>query len=142
MSPYLWRVDPMRVMIVDDDARMRQVLSRLLADGGFDVVEEVGDGEEALSRLTSAPTVDLILTDCRMPRMDGVALVSALRARGDRTPVIMLSGDHDPQLIVRAIRAGVSNYLPKPIHPQALFEKIWETLGVAPLVGAPAAGHA
>jgi DNA-binding response OmpR family regulator len=120
----------MRVMLVDDDARMREVLARLLASTGFRAVEQVGDGEEALLRLATVH-VDLIITDCSMPRMDGVAFVTALRAKGDLTPVIMLSGQDDPQLIVRAIRAGVNNYVPKPIHPENLFEKIRQTLGAA-----------
>jgi CheY-like chemotaxis protein len=120
----------MRVMLVDDDAPMRQVLARLLQTSGFDSVAEVGDGHQALLHLKSE-CVDLIVTDCSMPGMDGIALVTALRARGDQTPVIMLSGQDDPQLIVRAIRAGVNNYIPKPIHPENFFEKIWQTLGVA-----------
>ena len=120
----------MRVMIVDDDPEMRQVLSRLLRSSGFDPVDEVGDGDEALARL-AAMHVDLIITDCVMPRMDGVALVTALRARGDRTPVIMLSGQDDPHVVVKAVRAGVNNYIPKPIRPEHFFEKIWQTLGVS-----------
>jgi CheY-like chemotaxis protein len=120
----------MRVMVVDDDFRMRQVLARLLESSGFDGVEEVGDGEEALARLLETQ-VDLIVTDCQMPRMDGIALVTALRASGNKTPVIMLSGQDDPQLVVRAIRAGVNNYVPKPIHPENFFEKIWQTLGTS-----------
>lgn len=119
----------MRVMVVDDDSRMRQVLAKLLQSSGFDCVDEVGDGEEALSRLVETH-VDLIVTDCQMPRMDGIALVTALRAKGDLTPIIMLSGQDDPQLVVRAIRAGVNNYVPKPIHPENFFEKIWQTLGI------------
>ena len=120
----------MRVMVVDDDSRMRQVLAKLLQTSGFDAVEEVGDGEEALTRLEQTQ-VDLIVTDCHMPRMDGIAMVTALRAKGNQTPVIMLSGQDDPQLVVRAIRAGVNNYVPKPIHPENFFEKIWQTLGTA-----------
>jgi DNA-binding response OmpR family regulator len=120
----------MRVMLVDDDAAMRQVLARFLASAGFRAVEEVSDGQEALARLETAH-VDLIITDCNMPRMDGIAFVSALRARGDLTPVIMLSGQDDPQMVVRAIRAGVNNYVPKPIHPENLFDKIWQTMGTS-----------
>jgi DNA-binding response OmpR family regulator len=120
----------MRVMLVDDDARMRQVLARFLASAGFRAVDEVGDGEEALAHL-AVTRVDLIITDCNMPRMDGLAFVTVLRGRGDTTPVIMLSGQDDPQLIVRAIRAGVNNYVPKPIHPENLFEKIWQTMGTS-----------
>ena len=121
----------MRIMLVDDDVRMRQALTRLLNGAGFAFIEQAGDGQEALDRLAGEPLrVDLIITDCTMPRLDGVALVGALRARGDRTPVIMISGEHDPDLVIRAIRAGVSNYVPKPIHVQTLVEKIWQTLGV------------
>ena len=119
----------MRVMLVEDDSGMRQVLSRLLQTSGFSSVSEVGDGQEALTALASTQ-VDLIITDCVMPRMDGVALVTALRARGDRTPVIMLSGQEDPHVVVRAIRAGVNNYIPKPIRPEQFLEKIWQTLGM------------
>lgn len=120
----------MRVMLVDDDARMRQVLARLLTGAGFAHVEEVGDGEEALARVGEVE-VDIIVTDCSMPRMDGVSFVQALRGRGVKTPVIMLSGQDDPQTVVRAIKAGVDNYVPKPIHPETLIEKIWQTLGMA-----------
>ena len=118
----------MHALVIDDDARLRQVLTRLLRSGGFDTVDEAADGEEALRTLTSVHP-DLILTDCQMPRMDGIAFVRQLRARGDRTPVIMLSGQGDPHLVVTAVRAGVNNYLPKPIHPDVLFEKIEQTLG-------------
>jgi DNA-binding response OmpR family regulator len=62
--------------------------------------------------------------------MDGIAFVTALRRRGVGTPVIMLSGEHDPHLIVRAVRAGVNNYVPKPLNPAAFFEKIWQTMAV------------
>ena len=119
----------MRVMLVEDDSGMRQVLSKLLRTSGFDFVAEVGDGDEALAAL-GGTKVDLVITDCIMPRMDGVALVTALRARGDRTPVIMLSGQEDPHVVVRAIRAGVNNYIPKPIRPEQFLEKIWQTLGI------------
>jgi CheY-like chemotaxis protein len=116
-------------MLVEDDSGMRQVLSRLLQTSGFAAVTEVGDGQEALTALASTK-VDLIITDCIMPRMDGVALVTARRARGDQTPVIMLSGQDDPHVVVRAIRAGVNNYIPKPIRPEQFLEKIWQTLGI------------
>ena len=126
----------MRVMLVDDDARMRQVLSALLASAGIEVAHEVGDGAEALARLTelsrTGTGVDLIVSDFQMPRMDGIAFVTALRAAGDQTPVIMLSGEHDPHLIVRAVKAGVNNYVPKPLSPESFFEKIWQTMAATP----------
>ena len=118
----------MHVLVIDDDARLRQVLARLLRTSGFDRVDEAADGEEALAALDRIHP-DLILTDCQMPRMDGIAFVRHLRARGDLTPVIMLSGQGDPHAVVVAVKAGVNNYLPKPISPEILFEKIGQTLG-------------
>ena len=119
----------MRIMLVDDDSRMRQVLRALLESAGLTVSHELGDGVEALACLQEGASVEVIITDCHMPRLDGIAFVAALRAAGNQTPVIMLSGEHDSKLIIRAIKAGVNNYVPKPIHPQTLLEKIWQTLG-------------
>ena len=118
----------MHVLIIDDDKRLRQVLGRLLRSTGFETVDEAADGEEALVSLASIHP-DLIITDCHMPRMDGIAFIRKLRGKGDQTPVIMLSGQGDPHLVVTAIKAGVNNYLPKPINPEVLFEKIGQTLG-------------
>ena len=128
----------MRVMLVDDDARMRLVLAKMLESAGMRVTYALGDGEEALARLgelaedPAMEGVDLLITDCRMPRMDGIQLVTALRARGDLTPVIMLSGEHDPHLVVRAIKrcraAGMNGHVPKPLNPQVFFEKIWQAM--------------
>ena len=119
----------MHVLVIDDDSRLRLVLARMLRAGGFDSIQEAADGEEALASLAKRGA-DLIITDCQMPRMDGITFVRQLRGRGDRTPIIMLSGQGDPHLIVTAIKAGVDNYLPKPINPDVLFEKIEQTLGV------------
>ena len=121
----------MQIMLVDDDARMRQALTRLLQNAGFRSIEQASDGQEALDRLAGGIVhVDLIITDCTMPRLDGLAFVRTLRARGDRTPIIMISGEHNPNLVIQAIKAGVNNYVPKPIHVRCLIEKIWQTLGV------------
>jgi DNA-binding response OmpR family regulator len=120
----------MRVLLIDDDARLRQVLARLLRGAGFDIVDEACDGEDALLVLAQSHP-DLIVTDCQMPRLDGIGFVRCLRASGDQTPVIMLSGQGDPHVVVTAIRAGVNNYLPKPINPEILFEKIHQTLMTA-----------
>ena len=123
----------MHVLVIDDDARLRQVLARLLRSSSLGIdVHEAADGEEALAALP-AIHADLVITDYQMPRMDGIAFVRQLRGRGDHTPVIMLSGQGDPHLVVTAIKAGVNNYLPKPINPEVLFEKIEQTLGAARL---------
>lgn len=123
-------VTAMHALVIDDDSRLRQVLARLLRVGGFATVDEAADGEEALAALKNRKA-DLIVTDFQMPRMDGLALVKHLRGSGDQTPIIMISGHGQPQQIVAAVKAGVNNYLPKPINPSILFEKISQTLGSA-----------
>ena len=119
----------MHVLLIDDDARMRSVLARLLRGAGFDPIDEASDGQQALEMLEMLqPRV--ILTDHHMPRMDGIEFTRRLRARGNPTPIIMLSGNGDAHAVVTAVRAGVNNYLPKPINPDVLFEKMWQTLGI------------
>src|SRR3954463_14720347 len=100
----------MRVVIVEDDVQMRSALGLILRGFGAEVLAEIGDGLSALEVLASEHP-DLILTDCQMPRLDGISLVRRLRARGDQTPVIMISGRHEPQIQAMAKAAGVNQYL-------------------------------
>lgn len=109
----------MRVVVVEDDVQLRRVLGIFLRSEGIEVLAEFVDGQEALELLTEVHP-DLIVTDCQMPRMDGISLVRHLRERGDQTPVIMMSGQHDPALVRIAMAAGVSQYLPKPLSAVAL----------------------
>src|SRR5215212_8552995 len=113
----------MRVVIVEDDVQMRSALGLILRGFGIEVLAEIGDGQEALELLVDQHP-DLILTDCQMPRLDGITLVRRLRARGDRTPVIMISGRHERQIQDMAIKAGVNQYLFKPLNAATLRQAI------------------
>jgi two-component system response regulator DesR len=118
----------MRVLLVEDDTQLRTVLAIFCRTLGVEVLGESADGVEALETLRAGDVQpDLILTDCQMPRMDGIALVRQLRAAGDRTPVIMISGQLDPQIVQRAYAAGVSHYLPKPLSTTSLTHAIGQT---------------
>jgi len=118
----------MTIVIVEDDAQFRAALALILRGMGIDVLGEMPDGQAALELLTAA-RADLILTDCQMPRLDGISLVRRLRARGDRTPVIMISGQHEPQVRDLALSAGVSHYLFKPLSTAVLQRAIAQTFG-------------
>jgi CheY-like chemotaxis protein len=120
----------MRIVVVEDDIALRQALGSFFKSIGVEVVAESGDGQEALDVLGSVHP-DLILTDCQMPRMDGISLVRHLRARGDETPVIMMSGQTDPHVRDMALRAGVSEYLTKPLSLPMLNRVIDQNLGHA-----------
>ncbi len=109
----------MRIVLVEDDAPLRQALQSFFRSAGVEVLAQPVNGQEALDLLGSIRP-DLIITDCQMPRMDGISLVRHLRARGDQTPVVMMSGQHDPRVKELALQAGVAHYLDKPLSMPAL----------------------
>lgn len=107
-----------RVLIVDDDAALRAGLSEALSDLGH-VVEEVGDGVAALDRL-SRGGVDAVLLDLRMPGMDGLAVLRALRERGQMPPVAVLTAVPTAANTIEAMRLGAVDHIAKPIGREAL----------------------
>jgi DNA-binding NarL/FixJ family response regulator len=110
---------PIRIALADDQALVRSGLKALLA--GFDtlaVVLEAGDGEALLAAMATTP-VDVVLSDIRMPGLDGFGLVQALRERGDATPVVLLTTFDDEALPLRAAAAGAQGFLLKDASPAA-----------------------
>jgi two-component system response regulator AtoC len=105
----------MRVLIVDDDAGLRQSLALLLQEAGYDVVSE-GDPEQALVR-ASGGTFDLVLCDVRMPKMDGVTFLRRYRADGGQALMIMMSAYGSEDSALAAMREGAYDYLHKPFRP-------------------------
>ncbi len=115
---------PIRLALADDQALVRGGLKALLS--GFprlQVVLEAGDGESMLAALAGTP-VDVVLSDIRMPGLDGFGLVRALRERGDATPVVLLTTFDDPALPLRAAEAGAQGFLLKDASPEDLHEAI------------------
>src|SRR3954471_20527267 len=103
------------ILIVDDEEPIRQVLTEVLGGHGY-VVRAAADGEEALREL-SARDYDAIVTDVRMPKMDGLSLVRAVQQVAPEATVIVMSayGSHD--LAIEAMKAGAYDYLGKPFRP-------------------------
>ena len=109
------RVRPMRLLIVDDDAGLRQSLALLLQEAGYEVAAE-GDPEQALRRATAEP-FDLILCDVRMPKMDGLTFLRRYRAEGGQALLIMMSAYGNEDAALAAMREGAYDYLHKPFRP-------------------------
>jgi two-component system response regulator FixJ len=110
------------VVAVEDDARLRDSLAVLLRAAGHRAAA-FGSAEELLEAGVPAGALCLVL-DVRMPGMDGVALLEELRRRGDRTPVVVLTGHGDIPLAVRAMRAGASDFVEKPCGDEQLLGAI------------------
>ncbi|MBI4893211.1 MAG: response regulator [Acidobacteria bacterium] len=115
------------VMIVDDSAAIRKILHRVLlqADIPLGAVLEAGDGKEALEKLQSS-SVNLILSDINMPNMDGIELLSALKAQEltKGVPVIMVTTEGSSSRVMEAVNLGASGYVRKPFTAEQIKEKL------------------
>ena len=112
----------MRLLLVEDARLIREPLSRALELTAWEV-EAVPDGEAALARLAVAP-VDAVVLDIMLPGKDGLSVLSELRARGDATPVILLTARGDMRDRVRGLDLGADDYLAKPFHVEELLARL------------------
>ncbi len=110
----------MKVAIVDDEADMRQSISQWLALSGFDT-ETYGSAEEALAAITPE-FPGIIVSDVRMPGMDGMAFLKRLMSMDSALPVIMITGHGDVPMAVEAMRVGAFDFLEKPFNPDRMTE--------------------
>ena len=115
---------PISVLIVDDHPVVRRGLRVLLeVAGGIEVAGEAGDGDTALA-LAAEHTPDLILLDLKLPGMDGIAVLSALKARDSAARVLVLTSATEPALASLALRSGAAGVIYKDVDPDALVRAI------------------
>lgn len=107
-----------RVLVVDDEENLRVVLKTLLKRHGYEV-ETAANGEEGLSLVDSFGP-DFVLTDVRMPKMQGLDLLSTLKAKGHETTVIVMSAYGNTDMALEAIKAGAYDYVQKPFKPEEI----------------------
>lgn len=115
-----------RVLVVDDEANTRRVLEIMLQKMGLET-RAAGNGQEALT-LTQRESFDLILTDLRMPEMDGLALLEALRTQKIETPVILLTAYGTVESAVHAMKLGAYDYILRPFDVEAVERTITRAL--------------
>ncbi len=116
--------DQLTVLIVDDHPVVRQGLRVLLeVHDGIEVTGEAADGPEALA-LAAQLNPDVILLDLKLPGLDGIAVLSELRARAIASRVLVLTSGNDPAQVTRALQAGASGFLYKDVDPDALIRAI------------------
>ncbi len=111
--------DKFKILIVDDDDSIRGYISRLLNMSGFEVIT-ASSGKDALSHLRVNPDIAVVLLDILMPDMDGLETLNEIKKTSKELPVIMLSALGQTGIIVKAMKAGASDYLVKPFEEEEL----------------------
>jgi two-component system chemotaxis response regulator CheY len=115
----------MRALVIDDSRAMRSILSGILGDAGFEVVQ-VGGGKEALSILDEDNDFALALIDWNMPEMNGLDLVRAIRERhvGASIKLMMVTTETEIARVREALQSGADEYIMKPFDKVMLVEKL------------------
>lgn len=126
-----------RILLVDDDAGLRDLLSRYLGREGFEV-KTAAEGVAARRALDHGH-FDLIVLDLMMPGEDGLSLLKRWRVEGVPTPVIMLTAKGDEVDRIVGLELGADDYLPKPCNPRELLARIRAVLRRAASIGVPGA---
>ena len=130
-----------KVLVVDDDLKLRSLLERYLTEQGF-VVRGVANGEQA-DRLLTRENFSLMVLDLMLPGEDGLSICRRLREAGNQIPVLMLTAKGDEVDRIVGLEMGADDYLPKPFNPRELLARIRAVLRrhTVELPGAPSAAE-
>lgn len=109
-----------RILLVDDEEDLRNLVSAIVADLGYEV-ETAKDGVDAIEKVEKDPP-DLILLDLLLPGIDGLAVLRYLRESGSQVPIVLLTACSDERTIRKAMQEGASGYVPKPFRIRDLAE--------------------
>ncbi len=115
-----------RALVVDDSRAMRMILSRTLAQSGFEILQ-AANGLEALRAMDQqGPSLDLVLLDWNMPELSGIEALEQIRARDDfkGIRVVMVTTETEMEQVVRALETGADEYIMKPFTREALEDKL------------------
>ena len=109
------------ILIIDDEASLRRTMARILQRAGYEVTT-ASNGEEGLA-LVSEQSFDLVYSDIRMPDMSGLDLLKTVHEKFPNLPVILFTAQPDLNSAVEAVRSGATDYLMKPLKPQAVIDR-------------------
>ncbi|WEB81386.1 response regulator transcription factor [Vagococcus lutrae] len=105
----------MKILVVDDDKEIVELLSIYIKNEGYDVIKAY-DGKEAMTKVITEPNIDLMILDIMMPEMDGMSVVKELRKESD-IPIIMLTARTTDMDKIKGLVAGADDYVTKPFNP-------------------------
>lgn len=117
---------PRKLLVVDDDTKLRELLNRYLTEQQFEV--SLAADALALNRLLQREAFSLIILDQMLPGEDGLSIIRRLRASNDRTPIIMLTAKGDDVDRIVGLEMGADDYIAKPFNPRELVARIHAVL--------------
>jgi two-component system phosphate regulon response regulator OmpR len=126
-----------RILVVDDDVRLRELLRRYLSDQGFTV--EVAPDASFMDKVVARDPFDLIVLDLMLPGEDGLSICRRLRANDNAIPIIMLTAKGDEVDRIVGLEMGADDYLAKPFNPRELVARINAIMRRLPAPGIPSA---
>ena len=115
-----------KVLIVDDEPDVRKVLKRILTQAGYDVIE-AEDGEKAIMAINEGENpllLNVIISDIRMPKINGVEAINYFQTLWPRVPIIVLTGFPDTEMAIDFLKKGIVDYLVKPIDKEKLLNAV------------------
>ena len=115
-------MDKLRILVVDDESRMRKLVKDFLTKSGYDVLE-AGDGEAAVDLFLQEKNIALIILDVMMPKMDGWQACREIR-QYSKVPIIMLTAKSDERDELLGFQLGVDEYISKPFSPKILVARV------------------
>ena len=115
-------MESLKILVVDDEARMRKLVKDFLTNKGFQVIE-AGDGEEAVDIFFADKDIALVLLDVMMPKMDGWEVLKTIR-KYSQVPVIMLTARSEERDELQGFSLGVDEYISKPFSPKILVARV------------------
>ena len=115
-------MDPLKILVVDDEARMRKLVKDFLTLKGY-IVIEAGDGEEAVELFFNQKDIALIILDVMMPKMDGWEVCKTIR-KYSKVPIIMLTAKSEERDELQGFSLGVDEYISKPFSPKILVARV------------------
>ena len=115
-------MNDLKILVVDDESRMRKLVRYFLVKDGYSVVE-AADGEEAVDVFMSDKDISLIILDVMMPKLDGYGVAEEVRKMSD-VPIIMLTAKSDERDELRGFDLGIDEYITKPFSPRILVARV------------------
>ncbi len=119
-----------RILIIDDEEEIRDILKMHLESAGYLVIE-AKDGEDGINKMREGSNllqVGMIITDIRMPKVNGVEAIDYLKENAPSKPILVLTGYPDTELAISLLKKGVKEYLVKPVEKKDLLEKVKKVL--------------